>query len=98
AAKAARLGVAPYDALLDQYDPGRRSADVERLFADLEAFLPGLLGKVLDRQARSPAPRAPSGPFPLAAQRELVERLASVLGFDFRRGRLDVSLHPFSGG
>ena len=98
AAKSDALGVAPYDALLDQYDPGRRSADIDRIFGELEAFLPGLLGRVLERQGREPAPQIPKGRFAPAAQRALAERLVLALGFDFEHGRLDVSLHPFSSG
>ena len=39
-----------------------------------------------------------SGAFPVAAQRAVGERLMNDLGFDFARGRLDTSLHPFCGG
>jgi carboxypeptidase Taq len=38
------------------------------------------------------------GPFPVAAQRQLCERVMRELGFDFAAGRLDVSAHPFCGG
>src|SRR5690606_576057 len=38
------------------------------------------------------------GPFPIAAQKALCERVMKLLQFDFDRGRLDVSAHPFSGG
>ncbi|HTH16194.1 MAG TPA: carboxypeptidase M32, partial [Magnetospirillum sp.] len=38
-AKAEALGVGIYDALLDQYEPGGRSADIDMVFADIEAFL-----------------------------------------------------------
>jgi carboxypeptidase Taq len=40
----------------------------------------------------------PKGPFPVAAQRRLCERVITLLGFDFNAGRLDVSTHPFCGG
>ena len=56
AAKSARLGVGAYDALLDEYEPGGRSADIDLVFDDLAAFLPGLLARVLEHQARQPAP------------------------------------------
>ena len=98
AAKAARLGVAPYDALLDEYEPGGRAARVDALFAPLIAELPRLIGEVLDHQARAPAPLPIAGPFPIAAQRTLARRLMAALGFEFDHGRLDESLHPFCGG
>src|SRR3546814_10433198 len=37
AAKADRLGLTPYDALLDEYDPGRPSARIDAIFGDLES-------------------------------------------------------------
>jgi carboxypeptidase Taq len=98
AAKAAVLGGAPYEALLDEYEPGIGVADLERLFADLEGFLPGFLEKVLARQESEAAPEMPAGPFAAAAQRRLAVRLMEGLGFDFDAGRLDVSDHPFCGG
>jgi carboxypeptidase Taq len=96
--KSERLGVSPYDALLDQYEPGGRSAEIDRVFADLEGFLPGFLGEVLDAQRRRPAPVMPSGPFATERQKALGLKLMQVLGFDFDHGRLDVSFHPFCGG
>ncbi|MBF0393610.1 MAG: carboxypeptidase M32 [Alphaproteobacteria bacterium] len=96
AAKSAALGVSPYDALLDEYEPGGRSAEIDVLFARLEVFLPDFLGRVMD--AQGPAPTLPAGPFPAAAQRALALRLMGMVGFDFRHGRLDESTHPFCGG
>lgn len=90
-------GLAPYDALMDQYEPGMTSAEVQRLFGDLRQWLPGLIRQVRERQARMPLQR-PQGPFAVEAQQRLCERVIRWLGFDFSAGRLDVSTHPFSGG
>ena len=98
AAKAERLGLAPYAALLDQYEPEASPAEIDRLFGDIAAFLPDLLERVLERQAARPAPAEPAGPFPLEAQRRAALGLMERLGFEFDHGRLDVSLHPFCGG
>ena len=97
-ALAGALGVTPYEALLDQYEPGLRGAEVDRVLGRLEAALPPLLARVLERQAAAPAPLRPEGPFPIAAQEALGRRLMALAGFDFGRGRIDVSLHPFCGG
>jgi carboxypeptidase Taq len=98
AAKSAALDLAPYDALIDGYDPGFRSAEIDDIFADLAAFLPDFLSQVLERQAREAAPLQPAGPFPLARQRALSRTLMEHIGFDFAHGRLDESHHPFCGG
>lgn len=97
-AKAERLGLSPYDALLDEFEPGGRSADIDNCFAELEVFLPGFLGTVLEKQKSDPAPPFPHGPFAAESQRQLGLKLMTALGFDFEHGRLDVSLHPFCGG
>jgi carboxypeptidase Taq len=94
---AGATGLAPYDALMDQYEPGMTSVEVQRLFADLQSWLPGLVRAVRERQAGEPA-LAPRGPFPKAAQRALSLDVMALLGFDFEAGRLDESTHPFSGG
>lgn len=97
-AKGAKLGLGSYDALLNDYEPGGRAEKIDLLFDDLAAFLPGFLEEVLAVQARRPADPALEGPFPVETQRSLGLRLMAALGYDFERGRLDVSTHPFCGG
>ncbi len=98
AAKAAALGKSPYEALLDEYEPGGSTVEIDRHFAELARFLPGLIAAALERQAERAAPQPLPGPFPVAAQRQLGLRLMATLGFEFEHGRLDESLHPFCGG
>lgn len=94
----AALGRAPYDALLDLYEPDARAETVEAQFDALSAFLPTFLESVLARQAEEPDAPEFDAVFPDAAQKALGEEMMRVAGFDFSRGRLDVSLHPFCGG
>jgi len=94
--EALRLG--PYDALMDGYQRGLRTADVAPVFADYEGFLRRVLPQAEERQARRPSPEPPVGPFPLAAQEALCRQLAERIGLDFEHARLDRSAHPFSGG
>jgi carboxypeptidase Taq len=97
-AKAEKLGLTPYDALMDEFEPGARAADITPIFDDYAAFLPEFLGRVLERQrAQGPAIQ-PQGPFSIESQKKLGEKLMAVIGFDFNHGRLDTSLHPFCGG
>lgn len=92
------LGLDPYDALLDGYDPGLRMAYVEPLFAELAREIPPILDAVLARQ-QAAGPALPlEGPFPVPLQEKLGRAVMERLGFDFTHGRLDVSHHPFSGG
>jgi carboxypeptidase Taq len=98
AAKAEAFNTSPYEALLDQYEPGGRVALIDRLFDEIAGFLPEVLDAVLARQASRPAPAAPRGPFPVALQRRAAMALMEAIGFDFAHGRLDESAHPFCGG
>jgi carboxypeptidase Taq len=98
AVKAEHLGTSPYEALLDQYEPGGSVATIDRLFDEITEFLPDLLEAALTRQAGSPLPPTPAGPFPIKLQRQVGVRLMERIGFDFAHGRLDVSAHPFCGG
>ncbi len=98
AAKADAFGTSPYEALLDQYEPGGAITSIDLLFDEIAGFLPGLLDAGLSRQASRPAPNEPCGPFPIAAQRRAATLLMERIGFDFAHGRIDESAHPFCGG
>jgi carboxypeptidase Taq len=97
-AKGEKLGLSTYDALLNDYEPGGRSERIDALFDDLAGFLPGFTQEALAVQARRPAAPAPEGPFEVEAQRKLGLSMMAALGYDFERGRLDISTHPFCGG
>ena len=91
------MGMSPYDALMDRWEPGMRSAELDRIFGSLKEWLPGLIVRVEEKQRGEPV-ISPKGPFPIAKQRELGLALMQLLGFDFSAGRLDESAHPFCGG
>ena len=95
------LKLAPYDALIEQFDPGSRAADITPVFAELKTFLkkfiPEALAVQAERRARQPA-KPFNAPFPIEKQKTLGEAMMKAIGFDFTHGRLDVSHHPFCGG
>ncbi|MSP20138.1 MAG: carboxypeptidase M32 [Alphaproteobacteria bacterium] len=96
ATKAAVLGGSPYQALLDEHNPGLTQTAVRDFFAQIERFLPGLVREVLDTQGPPPANMRVAAP--LAAQQRLGADLMRLMGFDFVHGRLDESRHPFMSG
>lgn len=95
--RAEAKGCTPYDALLDIFEPGMTSAQLDVLFTDVKSWLPDLLNNVVAKQSQQSL-IAPVGPFPTALQRELGLETMAQLGFDFTAGRLDISAHPFCGG
>lgn len=92
-----QTGLAPYDALMDQFGPGMTVAEVDHVFDDLQQWLPELVRRARERQARETVDQ-PAGPFATATQRAMSLDVMALLGFDFDAGRLDESTHPFSGG
>jgi carboxypeptidase Taq len=95
AALADALGLSPYDALMDGFQPGLLEADLAPLFAAYRRFLPSALAAIEARPRPLPFP---SGPYPQSAQAALCLEAAAGVGLDFRRARFDTSLHPFCGG
>jgi carboxypeptidase Taq len=87
----------PWDALADKYEPNMTAAHIERLFAPLRRDLVGLVNDLLARP-RKPDARFNEIKLPLEDQKRFVHYVAQQVGFDFTRGRLDTSSHPFCGG
>jgi carboxypeptidase Taq len=86
-----------YDALLDEYEPGARAADIESVFKPLGARLAALV-KDLTTRGKRPADACLNIPFDPTKQHELGQLVLKAMGFDFASGRLDVTTHPFCSG
>ncbi len=93
-AEAVGYAAEPYDALLDEYEPGATARDLERLFAVLSEELLDLSAR-LSTAPRRPNPAVLRRDYPVDRQRAFGEAAAAAVGFDFRRGRLDDTTHPF---
>ena len=84
-----------YDALLDDYEPGMKTAEVARLFAQLKDELVPLIATLADNAERIDDSRL-HGKFDLAGQRRLAERVLELMGFDRSGWRMDDAVHPFA--
>lgn len=85
----------PYDALLDVYEPGSTIATLRPLFAALKARLVPLLKRV----TQSPSQIDDSilrYSYDQTRQLEFGRLVLIAMGYDFERGRLDLSAHPFT--
>ena len=85
----------PYDALLDDYEPGATAATLTEMFGALRPRLIALRDRALGAE-RQPAPL--TGQFDPAAQLTLTEEISRAYGYDLTRGRIDQAVHPFSSG
>ncbi len=85
-----------YDYMIDQHDPGMTAAVIERLFGELKAGLVPLVREIAAARVK-PRTDALRG-FSPEGQRVFLREVTERLGFDYQRGRIDVSLHPFCSG
>ena len=84
----------PYDALLDDYDQGLTTKELDRVFADVKIKLTAFVKKL--RTHAQPDTHLLDGPFDKAKQMELCRLIATDLGYKWSAGRIDLSAHPFS--
>jgi carboxypeptidase Taq len=89
-----------YDYMLDKHDPGLTAGSVDRLFGELKRELVPLVrqitGSATAERARAAGKKLRG--FPLDGQRVFLREVTEKIGFDYARGRIDVSLHPFCSG
>lgn len=94
--KSLKLNLSPYDALLDQYSPGIKSEQIEKDFETLKLTIPSIF-KEAEKKSRSNSEIL----IPVISsvdQESICFDIAKSLGFNFSRGRIDKSAHPFCGG
>src|SRR3954471_3912531 len=85
----------PYDPLLDDFEPGMRTADARAALERLRDGLVPLVAGVTETEA-SGLEIAGDAPLPEAGQRALVRTVLQALGVDDEHWRLDEAAHPFS--
>ncbi len=83
-----------YDALLDQYEEGMKTATVEAVFADLRARLVPIVHAIAEREP--PDDRVLHQTFDKQKQWDFGLEVIKDFGYDFDRGRQDLSVHPFT--
>ncbi|KGE73472.1 carboxypeptidase M32 [Spirochaeta lutea] len=93
-AEAVGYGDHPYDALLDTYEPGMKTAEVQQVFDALGAELVPLVQAIKD------APQVDDSflekHYPVAGQEAFGYEVLNAMGYDLTRGRMDVTAHPFT--
>jgi carboxypeptidase Taq len=87
----------PYDALLDLYEEGLTSRDVEAIFSVLEPGIKTLLSRL---ESRGWPKRHPLEEVPYERQKveAAIMEVLDLLGYPKGRFRIDVSPHPFTIG
>lgn len=88
-------GETPYEALLDEYEPGMTEAELTGMFERMRPRLTQLRARIAGSGWRMPRF---TGSYARAGQIALSRRLCDVFGFDWQAGRLDLAVHPSSAG
>lgn len=87
----------PYNTLLDDYEPGVYTETLDVVFNDLKEKLIPLVKKVTASK-KKPDTTSLFVHFPKKAQEELSSSILETMGYDFERGRLSETVHPFAIG
>lgn len=83
-----------YDALLDEYEAGATVAQLRVVFDAVKQPLADLVAKI-SSSPRKVDSKLLKGNFPIDRQKVFGQLASATLGFDFERGRLDETPHPF---
>jgi carboxypeptidase Taq len=87
----------PYDALLEDYEPGETAERLKPIFANLRDKLVDLLRRIGESSLR-PDPSVLRRRFPVEAQDAFAREVVKRLGYDLGGGRMDATAHPFTVG
>lgn len=91
--EAVEIGDEAYDGLIDDFERGVSTAEIEALFADLGPRL----AAIVDGAAAPPDVTPFAGrAWPVAAQLAVAEDVARMVGFDMDGGLIALSAHPFT--
>ena len=83
----------PYDALMQRFEPGETVKSLKVLFDELKIGLGHILNKT--SQVEQPNKKFLFNEYPIDKQIEFSTKIAKKFGYDFDRGRLDSTVHPF---
>lgn len=84
-----------YDILLDDYEPGMKTAEVRTVFEELKAGLVPLIANATERVDAVDASFL-EGDFPIEAQKRVERKILEAFGFTSDSWRLDETVHPFA--
>lgn len=84
----------PYDALLEEYEPGTTTAEIAAVFEALRGPTVDLVHRIR-HSGVTPRTDFLKRRYPVEEQRRFGLMVAEKMGFDFQAGRLDISTHPF---
>ena len=92
--KADKLQIPIYDTLLDSYEASLNQQTIDSIFGNAKAYLPRITDEIISNQKTSiNLPETD-----IKTQKNIAKEIMQIMKFDFSKGRLDESTHPFCGG
>ena len=85
----------PYEALLDDFEPGANLDDVDAMLLGLREPLKDLAQRIGESEVQI---NSLEGEYPKDPQMQMAKLVAKQLGYDFTCGRIDLAVHPFTSG
>ncbi|GJL75473.1 carboxypeptidase M32 [Nitrosomonas sp.] len=89
--------MSPYDANIDLFERGTTAAEITVIFDQLKAALIPFIQRI-EQHSYHPDTSFLQGHFPIEKQAALARKISEDIGFQFDKGRMDISVHPFCGG
>lgn len=83
-----------YDALMDPFEPGMKTAEVDQIFGDLRPMLVDMVKSIQESPVKADS-SIMTREYPVDKQREVCNEVVKLVGYDFDNGRQDEAAHPF---
>jgi carboxypeptidase Taq len=83
-----------YDALLDEFEPGETAANLRVVLGQLRDELAPLVAAIADSGRQAPV-KLMQRDYSVQKQMAFAQHAAKCIGFEFDRGRIDLTVHPF---
>ena len=92
-----KLQCSKYESLVQKYEPLANIEHISNVFEDLQSFLLSSIDQIIEKQKKDTILTI-NNTISSETQNDIANSLMKIVGFDFSRGRLDKSEHPFCGG
>ncbi len=89
--------LSPYDVMLDFFEPGMSVESYTRIFTPLKVATVELIKKC-QNASNKPDETIIHRHCPTEIQKKISDDIIPLIGYDLKRGRLDIAAHPFTTG
>ncbi len=88
----------PYDAHVEEFEPGFTAEKIERIFKPMKKELSSMASDIFSKDMQPGEDVFEGKKFDIEKQKEIGREIAEEFGYGFDHGRLDEAVHPFTIG